>query len=462
MDRIAEFAAAIPGVPCVTDPAAVRLRSRDRFAVSPMLRRALKDKFADVIVTPRTREEIAAVLSAACRLDLPVTPRGGGTANFGQSVPLRGGVLLDMTGFAGVAWQKPGVVRALGGTLMAAVDDATRPLGWEQRIHPSTKRSATLAGFISGGHAGIGSCAWGMLAEKGNILALEVMSMEETPRVIELRGPDVLLVHHAYGANAVILEAEMPLAPALEWRECLAAFPDFMQAVRFGVQLGHEDGIIRKLISIQGWPIPRLMKPMGTIVPDGHSMVSCLIAAPFMEAFAALVAEFGGHIASDAAEGEGPYGAPLYEFSWGHSNIHIQKSDPRFTGVMGLFPAEDLVGSIARVHARYPGVPMRLELERSNGRLMAMGTPAVLYESEAQMARLVETLQEEGVSVANSHSSSVKKVGIKQFTARDAVFKREMDPKDLLNPGKLVFDAPEDERAGIALPTSGWSLRKAQ
>ncbi|NGM20775.1 FAD-binding oxidoreductase [Roseomonas stagni] len=461
MDRIAAFAAAIGDVPCITDPAAVRLRSRDRFAVSPMLRKALKDKFAEVIVTPRTREEIARVLSAACRLGLPVTPRGGGTANFGQSVPLEGGVLLDMTGFAGVVWQKPGVVRVKAGTMCIDVDAATRPQGWELRIHPSTKRSATIAGFISGGHAGIGSCVWGMLADKGNILALEVMSMEEEPRVVELRGADIALVHHAYGANAVILECEMPLAPAWEWRECLAAFPDFMQAVRFGVQLAQEDAIIRKLVSIQGWPIPRLIKPMGTIVPDGHSMVSCLIAAPFMDAFRQLVAEHGGIVASDSAEGEGPYGAPLYEFSWGHSNIHIQKSDPRFTGVMGLFPTEDLVGSIGRVHARYPEAPMRLELERTGGKLLAMGTPAVLYESEAQMAALVQAMQAEGVSVANSHSSSVKKVGIKQFDARDAVFKRVMDPKNLLNPGKLVFDAPEDSRAGVDLPTSGWSLRKA-
>ena len=105
---------------------------------------------------------------------------------------------------------------------------------------------------------------------------------------------------------------------------------------------------------------------------------------------------------------------------------------------------------------------MRLELERTRGRLVAMGTPAVLYESEAQMAELVTTLQAEGVSVANSHSSSVKKVGIKQFDARDAIFKREMDRHDLLNPGKLVFDAPEDARAGVDLPTSGWSLRKAR
>ena len=462
MDRMAAFLAAIGDIPRVTDPAAVRLKSRDRFAVSPLLRKMLKDKFADVIVTPRTRDEIATVLSAAARARLPVTPRGGGTANFGQSVPLEGGVLLDMTEFAGVVWQKPGVVRVKGGTIMSEVDDATRPRGWELRIHPSTKRSATVAGFLSGGHAGIGSCAHGMLSDRGNILALEVMSLEEAPRIAELRGRDVDLVHHAYGANGVILEAELPLAPAWDWRECLAAFPTYEQAARFGVRLGHEDGIPRKLISIQEWPIPALMKPMAGLIPDGHSMVSCLVAAPFLDPFATIVEDEGGHIASTAAEGAGPYGAPLYEFSWGHSQLHIQRTEPRYTSVMGLFPADDLLGSILRVQRRHAGVaPMRLELERSQGRLVAMGSPALLFESDAQMAEMVQAMQAEGVSVANSHSSSVKKVGIKQFGPRDAAFKREMDPLNLMNPGKLVFDAPEDARAGADLPTSGWSLRKA-
>lgn len=462
MDRIAAFLGMMGDIPAITDPAAVRLRSRDRFAVSPLLRKMLKDKFADVIVTPRTREEIARVLSAAARAGLPVTPRGGGTANFGQSVPLHGGVLLDMTGYSGVVWTKPGVARVRGGTIMSEVDDATRPGGWELRIHPSTKRSATVAGFLAGGHAGIGSCAFGMLADRGNILALEVMSLEETPRIAELRGRDVDLVHHAYGGNGVILEAELPLAPAWDWRECLAAFPSYAQAAAFAVRLGHEDAIPRKLISIQEWPIPNLMKPMAGLIADGHSMVSCLIAAPFLEPFATIVEDEGGHVASVAAEGEGPYGAPLYEFSWGHSQLHIQRTEPRYTSVMGLFPADDLLGSILRVQQRYAGVaPMRLELERSRGRLMAMGSPALLFESDAQMAGMVHALQAEGVSVANSHSSSVKKVGIKQFGPRDAAFKREMDPHGLMNPGKLVFDAPEDAGAGADLPTSGWSLRKA-
>ena len=54
---------------------------------------------------------------------------------------------------------------------MNDLDAATRPNGWELRMHPSTKRMATIGGFVGGGSGGIGSINYGGLREPGNILA---------------------------------------------------------------------------------------------------------------------------------------------------------------------------------------------------------------------------------------------------------------------------------------------------
>jgi FAD/FMN-containing dehydrogenase len=454
---IADFCGEIDPIPFISEIGAVRRKSRDQFAVSPLLRTALAGKAADVVVSPRTKDEIIAIIKAAVKYRLPLTARGGGTANYGQSVPLHGGILLDMTAFSGVTAIKPGSIRAKAGTIVGEMDRAAKAQGWEMRIHPSTTEDATIAGFIAGGSGGIGSAQWGMLRDLGNITALELLSVEEEPRTIELRGASIELVHHAYGTNAIITEVEMPLAPAWVWRECLVAFADYMQAVKFGVALAREIGIVKKLISLQEWPIPQWMRDLRGIIPDGQSMANCHIADQSFDAFRDFVAEFGGKIVADHGSGENPFGAPLFEFAYGHGLRHLQKVDLKFTGLQGMFPAANVVETVRAVHDRVAGAnPMRLEIFWSQGEVVAMGSPVLSYESEAQMAATVEMMQAEGAHVANSHTTGVREVGIKRITARDFTFKREMDPYGLLNPGKLNFD----EEVHVNLPTRGWQFRK--
>lgn len=117
-------------------------------------------------------------------------------------------------------------------------------------MHPSTRRAATIGGFVGGGRAGVGSCAWGILRDRGNLLGLEVVSVEEDPRTVQLTGDRVNLVHHAYGSNGIITEVELPLAPAWPWPECIVLFPEFMTAVRFAHALATADGIPKKLVSV--------------------------------------------------------------------------------------------------------------------------------------------------------------------------------------------------------------------
>jgi hypothetical protein len=461
MYAIEDFSSAIADIPHSTDRMTVRTKSRDHYTISPLLREALAGKTADIVVSPRSKADLIKIVRAAVHHRIPMTMRGGGTANYGQSVPTRGGILLDMTAISGVLWVRGGHLRALAGTLTTEVDIAARLQGWELRIHPSTRSTGTLAGFVAGGSGGMGSCMWGMLRDRGNITGMEVISAEEEPRVMELRGRDVDLIHHAYGTNAIMTEVEMPVAPAFEWRETIVAFRDFIQATRFGVQLGRETGIIKKLISLQEWPVPRLMSALSTIVPEGHSMANCMIAQPSFEAFECVVEDFDGIVVSNWGEGKGPYGAPLYEFAYGHGLRQVQRSNSKYTGLQGLFGGDDVPGMVARVHKRFGGpMPMRLEIFHSDGSVVGMGSPYFLYESDGQVAEVVDFMQAEGVQVANNHANTVRDVGIKVIDHRDAAFKASMDPHGLLNPGKLDFDDDAPESTPHALATQGWNFKK--
>ena len=139
-------------IPAITDAALVRQKSRDFHWFSPILKADLRDRYAEAVVCPRNEAEVIRVAAACARRRVPLTARGAGTGNFGQAVPLAGGVVVEMTGLDQIKWFKLGAVRAEAGIRLTDLDAATRTQGWELRMHPSTKRMATLGGFIGGGY----------------------------------------------------------------------------------------------------------------------------------------------------------------------------------------------------------------------------------------------------------------------------------------------------------------------
>jgi FAD/FMN-containing dehydrogenase len=258
------FAAELGDIPTITDPALVRQKSRDFFWYSPILKAQLDKKTADIVACPRSEAEVVAVAAQCARWRVPLTVRGGGTGNYGQAVPLEGGVVLDMTAMDQVVALEGGLLTVQPGAKLVDIDAHCRPLGWELRMHPSTKRTATIGGFIAGGSGGAGSITWGGLRDRGNLVATRVVSCEAEPRVVTLTGDATAGVNHAYGTTGIITQLTVGMAPAQPWMDVVAAFDDFDTAARFGLALGSADGIAKKLV------IPRARRAPGRPPRAGH------------------------------------------------------------------------------------------------------------------------------------------------------------------------------------------------
>ena len=217
--------AEIGDVPVVMEEKVVRKKSRDFFWYSPILNEELAQKSADIFVSPRHEADLVTLVRACVRHRVPITPRGGATGNYGQAVPMERGVLLDMTNFAGIEWVKPGRVRCGAGLLMGKLDQELKPSGQEIRLHPSTKRTATIGGFVAGGSGGVGSVTYGGLREPGNILAARIVTVEDEPRIIELRGDAAQKINRAYGTTGIITAGSgWPPVSAFATSAAMAAF----------------------------------------------------------------------------------------------------------------------------------------------------------------------------------------------------------------------------------------------
>jgi FAD/FMN-containing dehydrogenase len=443
-DKLAGFRAAINGVRVIDDPALVRLKSRDFFWYSPVLKDLLSDKFADLIVCPRDEADIIRIARAAARFRVPITPRGGGTGNYGQAVPLAGGIVLDMTGLDAIEWVRPGQVRVQAGRKLVDIDDQTRGGGWELRMFPSTKRTATIGGFVAGGSGGVGSVTYGGLREPGNVLAARVVTVEDEPRVLELHDDAALNVNHAYGTTGIITALEMPLAPAWPWVDVVVAADDFTASVRIGHRAALADGIVKKLLTPLAWPIPAYFHHFKSEFPIGRDCLIAMIAEPSLAPFKALVAREGGEITYCAATAEGPGERPLYECTWNHTTLHALKIDRAITYLQALYPADRLEAAVAELSALFPDELMpHLEFQRFGGRVTASGLPLVRYTTKERLNEIIAVHEAHGVSIANPHVFTLEDgTRHKRADADQLGFKRQVDPHGLLNPGKMRSFVP--------------------
>jgi FAD/FMN-containing dehydrogenase len=440
---LAALLADIDGVPVVTERTLVRRRSRDFFWYSPILNEQLAGKSADVVVTPRDEEDVVRVARACVRHNIPLTPRGGGTGNYGQAVPLQGGVLIDFSAMNRVVWSKPGLLRVEAGAKMHDIDAALRPSGWELRMHPSTKRSATIGGFVAGGSGGVGSIAYGGLSEPGNVLAARIVTLEREPRIIELRGEAVRKINRAFGTTGLIVELEMPLAPAWDWVDVIVAFDDFVQAVEIGRQIALSDGIVKKLLTPIAWPIPKDFRELGAACPEGKSLLIAMIAAPSLESF--LVALAGrGAITYEAPSREGVGETPLYEYCWNHTTLHMLKQDRTVTYLQCLFPHDRLLPLVRQMVETFGDeVLHHLELSRYAGHVTASALPIVRYASPERLYEIIAAYEAAGVMVANPHVYTLEDGSrYRRADADQLGFKAEVDPFGLLNPGKMRSFVP--------------------
>ena len=430
-------------VPVITEATVVRRRSRDFFWYSPILNAELNGKSADVIVAPRDEADVIRTAAACARHRVPLTPRGGGTGNYGQAVPLEGGVLLDLTALTAIEWVKPGLVRVGAGAKMHDMDAELRPQGWEIRLHPSTKRTATIGGFVAGGSGGVGSVTYGGLREPGNIVAARVVTVEEEPRVIELRGDAAQKVNRAYGTTGIITALEMPLAPAYPWIDVVVAFDDFFDAAQVGLETALADGIIKKLVTPIIWPIPDYFGALKPVCPDGKAVLICMIAEPSLESFKALLAGRGTmtfETPSDESAGK----VPLYEYTWNHTTLQVLKADRSVTYLQCLFPHDRLMASVREMWAMFPDeVLPHLEFIRFGGRVTCSALPVVRYTTPERLNEIIALHEKHGVMIANPHVMTLEDGSRhKRVDADQMGFKHEVDPYGLLNPGKMRSFVP--------------------
>lgn len=453
------FARSLSPIEVIEEPVLIKKRSRDFFWYSPILDAELKRRFGDLVARPKDRTELARCLKLAFDHEAPIVLRGGGTGNYGQAVPLEGGLIVETTAMNRILEIGEGYVRVEAGALMADINRALIAKGWELAMFPSTQEIATIGGFVAGGSAGIGSIANGALREPGNILQIRAISVEANPIEHIFDAPDALHIHHAWGLNGAITEVTLRTVPTRNWIGCMATFETYRSCFAAGYALAISQKIGRKLATTVDARIVEYFPHLQEHIRKQKHLLVALVPTEDMPAFRDLVIEQSGVLdlaITDAERTE--LGLPhVFEFAYNHTTLQVLKSDRSATyQQIGVPDPSDADAQVRLAEDLGDDVWMHHEFARLDGNITAFDLPIIWFESKERLQQINETYQKHGHSVADAHVNTIEGGGLKYADYRLLAWKKRMDPKGLLNPGKSavwesVRHLPADEIEAKAL-----------
>nr|MDO8090686.1 FAD-binding oxidoreductase [Candidatus Sigynarchaeota archaeon] len=194
----------------------------------------------DVVVFPQTTEQVSEVMRFANANGVPVTPRGAATGLCGGAVPLKGGIVLDLTKMNKILEIDLDnlCVRVESGVIQNQLNEELEPHGFFFPPSPGSKTMCTIGGMISTNAGGMRAVKYGVT--RNFVLGLKVVLA--SGEVLDLGGKTlkrslgldlIQLFVGTEGTLGVITEALLRILPLPEETAVIVApFSDIGDAAR--------------------------------------------------------------------------------------------------------------------------------------------------------------------------------------------------------------------------------------
>jgi hypothetical protein len=151
---------------------------------------------------------------------------------------------------------------------------------------------------------------------------------------------------------------------------------------------------------------------------------------------------------SDASDWDRTPG-PVFEYGWNHTTLRALKIDPSITYLQVRYGFPGHLALIEKMRdALSPEVLQHLEAIRMDGKIAFAGLSLVKFTTPERLDEIVRMHEDAGALIFNPHRYTLEEGGRQSADRRQLDFKREADPKGLLNPGKMVtWDTPDFDYA---------------
>ena len=418
------------------NPYDLKRLSKDFYNYSPVLKKILDNCIADIVVRPKNINSVIAVAKACWSFDTPLTLRGGGTGNYGQAVPLKNGVVMHMNNFNRIEKYFPetGFVKVQSGCLMSDLNKELEKNGRELRLLPSTWKTATIGGFISGGSGGIGSVKWGFLRDPGNLISLEAVNVDANPKLLKLDTKESESLNHAYGTNGIITSLLLATDIKRVWYSLVIDCKEFKTTIDL-LQKLTAAAIDLKLVAILEKEIVEQMPSWFKAKSITHKV---LIKATLggLRTIEYICKKSKLEVVNLGNESE--LENDISDLVWNHTTLQMRSKDKNWTYLQMLLPFNEEYQFIDHLKGIFDNkILWHLEAVSQQGVPRIAAIPVFKWTNENELNKIIDQCRKYGAIIFNPHVLTVEEGGLGVIDADQVKTKLEYDPKGLLNPGKL-------------------------
>jgi len=223
----------VPGLQVSSSSGVKMLFSRDQSEIPWFLKTVMFRSTPDLVVHARTVEAVSAVLRYANDRGIAVIPRGSGSSPFGGSVPVAGGIVLDISGMDKVLGIEPAdqTVSVQAGARWADVDHYLSRFGLCLSTSPSSKFS-TVGGWVATGGIGLNSYSKGRLRDL--VASLDLVAPDGSVRELSKPDPHFDAVFGSEGQLGIVARVTLAVRKTpSKSKPHMACFGDATSALSF-------------------------------------------------------------------------------------------------------------------------------------------------------------------------------------------------------------------------------------
>jgi len=428
----------------------------------------LNNYMPDAVFSPRSTEDIVAVMRYCYEQGIPVVARGAGTGQCGGALALRGGLVIDMSRMNRVLEVDTDNLQVIvePGVVHAELNARLAPTGFSFPPDPGSTKMATIGGMISYNASGMRAMKYGTTREY--VLGLEVVlgggevitTGGVTCRSLKtVSGYDLTkLFVGSEGTLGIITKARLKIMPLPEKKGlAVAAFSRVGQAGEAVVEVFRHKIVPSAIEVLDKSAVQAAMmyKPGIKLAADAAAVVFFEVdgSPPAVAYQAQKIAEVCKGIATEV---DWTDDAEKVKTLWEARSVVGAASGRVRPGATRVYIGEDICVPITNVGAALEGIQ---EISKKHDIIIVTyghvadgnfhSAPVIDLESEEEIRRVklvADEIQEMALrlngTVTGEHGIGIVRAKYMQREHGPAFevmrkIKQALDPKNLVNPGKM-------------------------